>query len=193
MSRDFRFGKSPLRGHVITATTALTLAPEHLSQGSDPDTTACLDTGCGVTLVDKHWLLKRLPNQKINTMSSPLKVRGMGASKHESSEFAALSLYFSGKNNVGDLVYAALQCEIHLVEGLYANLLIGNDIRSPEAMVIDLGKKTALIDACKVTINVNTKQRGQFFARKVLTSQDSVIPPRSEALISLVKLPLPDD
>ena len=64
---------------------------------------------------------------------------------------------------------------------------------SLKAMVIDLRKKTALIGACKVTIDVNAKQRGQFFARKLLTSQDSVIPPRSEELISLVKLPLPDD
>ncbi len=93
-------------------------------------------------------------------MSTPLKVRGIGASKHESLEFAALSLYFSGRNGGGDLVYAALQCEIHLVEGLHANLLIGNDIMSPEGMIIDLGKKTALIGACGVTIDVNAKQRG---------------------------------
>ncbi len=142
------------------ATTAVTLAPEHLPQSSDPDSTTCLDTGYGVTLVDKHWLLKHLPDQKINTMSTPLKVRGIGALKHESSEFADLSLYFPGKNSVGDLVYAALQCEIHLVEDLRTNLLIGNDIMSPEAMVIDLGRKTALIGTCGVTIDVNARQQG---------------------------------
>lgn len=175
------------------ATIAVTLAPEHLPQNSDPDSTACFDTGCGVTLVDRHWLLKRLPGQKINTMSTSLKVKGIGASKHKSSEFAALSLYFSGKNDVGDLVYALLQCEIHLVEGLRANLLIGNDIMSPEAMVINLEKKTALIGVRGVTIDVNTRQRSQFLAKRLLTSQESVIPPRSEAMIPLVKLPLPDN
>lgn len=105
-------------------------------------------------------LLKRLPNQKINTKSSPLKVRGIGASKYEFLKFVALALYFPGKNGVGDLVYTALQCEIHFIEGLHANLLIGNDIMSSEAMVIDLKKKTALIVACEVTININAKQRG---------------------------------
>lgn len=64
---------------------------------------------------------------------------------------------------------------------------------SLEAMAIDLRKKTALIDACKVTINVNAKQRGQFLARKLLISQDSVIPPHSKAMIFLVKLPLPNN
>ena len=44
------------------ATTAVTLTPEHFPQISDPDSTACLDIGCGVTLVDRHWLLKYLPN-----------------------------------------------------------------------------------------------------------------------------------
>lgn len=174
-------------------TAAVTLAPEHLPQGSDPDSTACLDTSCGVTLVDKHWLLKRLPNQKISIMSTPLKVRGIGASKHESSEFAALSLYFPSKNSVGDLVYPAIRCEIHLVESLRANILVGNDIMSSEAMVINLGKKTAIIGTCGVSIDVNATQRGQFLTRKLLTNQDSVIPPRSKAMISLEKLPLPDD
>lgn len=150
-------------------TAAITLAPEQLSQGSDFDSTACLDTGCRVTLVDKHWLLKRLPDQKISTMSTPLKVKGIGASKHKSSKFAALFLYFPGKNAVEDLVYAALRCEIYLVEGLCANLLIGNDIMSPEAMIIILGKKTAIIGTCRVFINVKARQRGQFFARKLLT------------------------
>lgn len=175
------------------ATAAVTLAPEHLPQSSDPDSTACLDTGCGVILVNRPRLLKRLPGQKINTMSTPLKVRGISAFEHESSKFAALSLYFSGKNDVRDLVYASLQCEIHLVGGLRANLLISNDIMSPEAIVINLGKKTALIGVCGVTINVNTRQRSQFLAKRLLTSQESVIPPRSEAMIPLVKLPLPDD
>lgn len=79
------------------------------------------------------------------------------------------------------------------MEGLRANLLVGNDIMSPEAMVINLRKKTAIIDTCGVSINVNARKRGQFLARKLLTNQDSVIPPRSEATISLEKLLLPDN
>lgn len=171
----------------------MTLAPEHLLQSFNPDSTACLDTGCGVTLVDKHWLLKRFPDQKISTMSIPLKVRGIGGSKHEFSKFAALSLYFPGRNAVGDLVYAALRCEIHLVEGLYANLLISNNIMSPETMIINLEKKTDIIGTCEVSINVNARERSQFLARKLLTNQDSVIFPHSEAMISLKKLQLPNN
>lgn len=126
-------------------------------------------------------------------MSTSLKVRGIGASKHESVEFAALSLYFPGKDSTGRLVYASIRCEIHLVKGLRVNLLIGNDILSPEGFIIDIGRKSALIRSCAVTISINTKQRGQFLSRKLLASQESVVPPPSEAMIPLVKVPLPDD
>ena len=91
------------------------------------------------------------------------------------------------------MVYSALWYKIHLVEGLRANFLVGNNIMSPEAIVINLGKKTAIIGTCKVSIDVNARQRGQFLAKKLLTNQDSVIPPCSKAMISLEKLPLPDD
>ena len=91
------------------ATTAITLDSHHLPHNSDPESTACLDTGCGVTLIDKSWLSRHLPGQKISTMFIPLKVRGIGASKHESDEFAALFLYFPGKDGSGKLVYASLR------------------------------------------------------------------------------------
>lgn len=129
----------------------------------------------------------------INTISTLLKVRGIGASKYESSEFVVLSLNISDKNNLGDLVNTSLQYEIHLIEGLYANLLIGNNIIFPEAMVINLGKKTVLIGTCGVTIYVNTKQCGQFLTKKLLTSQESVIFPCLKAMIFLGKPPLLND
>ena len=141
------------------ATTLITLNPEHLPPDSNPDSTACLDIGYGITLVDKAWLSKHLPMQKVNTISTPLKVRGRGASKHKSGEFTALSLYFPGRNDAGQQVYASLTCEIHLVEGLSANLLIGNDIMSPEDFVIDVKKKSVLIGSCGVTVPIDARQR----------------------------------
>lgn len=126
-------------------------------------------------------------------MSTYLKVNGIGASKYKSAEFAALFLYFPGKNNAREVVYASLECEIHLVEGLRVNLLICNNILSPKNIVINIAKKTALIRSCKVTIEVNAKQQGQFFAKKLLSSQESVIPLCSEALVPLVRVLLPDN
>ena len=152
------------------ATATITLTPEYLPPDSNTESTACFDTGCGVTLVDKGWLSKHLPTKKINTMSTSLKVRGIGASKHESGEFAALSFYFPGKNNTGQLVHTSLTCEIHLVEDLKTNLLIGNNIMSLEGFVIDVKGKSVLIGSCGVTVPIDVRQRGQFLTRKLLAS-----------------------
>lgn len=95
-------------------------------------------------------------------MSTLLTVREIGASKHKSGEFAALSLYFPGKNNTEQLVYTFLTCKTHLVKDLKANLLIGNDIISLEGFVIDVKRKSALIGSCGVTVPIDARQRGQF-------------------------------
>lgn len=101
--------------------------------------------------------------------------------------------YFPSKNNVGELVYTLLQYKIYSVKGLQANVLIDNYIISLEAIVINVGKKNALIKACGMTIKVNTKERGRFFTKKLFTSQESIISPCSKLMVSFVKVLLSDD
>lgn len=62
------------------ATTAVTFDSVIEPATDDSDTSVCLDTGCGVTLMDKEWLAKKLFSQKINAMPVSLKVRGIDAS-----------------------------------------------------------------------------------------------------------------
>lgn len=45
----------------IYNTTSITIASKCLSPDFDLDSTACLDTGCGVIFVNKNQHLKRLP------------------------------------------------------------------------------------------------------------------------------------
>lgn len=126
-------------------------------------------------------------------MSILLKVRVIDASKYKFAEFAALSLYFLGKDNAGQLVYTALKCEIYLVKGLWANLLISNNILSPKGFVIDIGRKSALIGSCGVTITINAKQQKQLLARKLRAAQDIFVLPCSETIVSLHQVLLPDN
>ncbi len=81
------------------ATAAVTLVSRVLPLESDPSTTACLDTGCGVILIDKDWLLWQLPDQKIKEMSTLLIVRGIEASRYKFAQFAELSFFFPGEDN----------------------------------------------------------------------------------------------
>lgn len=92
-------------------------------------------------------------------MSTLLKVKGIRTFKHKLREFATLSLYFPRKNNAKQLVYIFLICKIHLVEDLRVNLLIRNNIMSPEGFVINVKGKKALMGSYKVTIPIDVRQR----------------------------------
>lgn len=81
-------------------TTLITFILEYLLSDANSDSIAYLNTKCKVLPVDKTWLLKRLPIQKINTMLIPLRIKGIRSSKHKSKEYATLFLYFLSKNNI---------------------------------------------------------------------------------------------
>ena len=174
-----------------TATVSLTLGeiPLHIDM-----TSLCyLDKGCGVILVDRTWLFEKAPTEKILKMATPLKVRDIGASRHESDEFVSMSLYFPGVNSADRPAYAHVHRELHLADGLKANLLVGNNILATERVIIDLANKSAMISSCQVTISVPARPRGRPVQRKVLVDRSLTIPPESEALVQFVCSNLPDD
>lgn len=160
---------------------------------TDSSATACLNTGCGITFVDKDWLLRQLPNQKIKGMSIPLKIRGIGTSKHKSAQFVEVSLFLPGESNKGQKVYISVRCKLHLVEGLRANILIGNNILALKSFVLNIGLGHVLIESCRVKITIKARQKSQFLKKRLLAEKDKVIPPRFETMVPLLLVFLPDD
>ncbi len=90
-------------------------------------------------------------------MSIPLKVKRIKVFKYKSRNFAALSLYFPGRNKVRQLVYTSLTYKIHMIENLRVNLWIGNDIMSPKCFVINVKERSMLIKSCGITIFIDTR------------------------------------
>lgn len=155
---------------------AVTFFPRILQLESDPSATVCLDIGCDVTLVDKDWLLRQLPDQKIKEMSIPLNIRGIGASKHKSAQFVELFLFLSGKNDEKQKVYASFKCKLHLVEGLRINILIANDILPPESFVLNIGLGHVIMGSYRVKITIRARQRSHFLRKRLLAKNDEVVP-----------------
>lgn len=62
-----------------------------------------------------------------------------------------------GENNKGQKVYASIRCELHLVDGLRANILIGNNILAPESFVLNVGLGHALVESYGVKITIKAK------------------------------------
>ena len=159
---------------------------------NDDITDACLDTGCGVSLIDRTWLKSLLPDAAILKMSSPLKVRGVGTNRHETNEFVVIPIYLPGQKD-GQEVLACVRRELHLVDDLRAHMLIGNDIIGPERIVIDVANKAAIIGSCGVEIAIEPKQRGEFVRRTIHAKQAMTITPYSEVLVPVKSPSIPDD
>ena len=125
-------------------------------------------------------------------MPVPLKVRGIGASKHESGHFALTMLYIPGTNEKGHEVYASITCELHLVDGLKANILVENDVLYTEGFAINLYNSSALIHSCGVRIDINARQHSEFLRHRALVSASIIISPHSEVLVAFLRIKLPD-
>ena len=159
------------------------IKPEHEA------TDACLDTGCGVSLIDRNWLKKTHADTTILRMASPLKVRGVGTNKYETDEFAILPIYLPGKDKDGQDILACLTAEFHLVDNLRAQMLIGNDIIGPQGIIIDVSNQFATIFQCEsIQVPIEPRQRSQFVRRNIHAQEAMVVPPHSEVLVP-VKIP----
>lgn len=77
-----------------------------------------------------------------------LKVRGIEISKHELNKFISMFLYFPDIDLTNRPAYAHIHRKLYLVDGLKANLLVGNNILAMERVVIDLANKSAMISSC---------------------------------------------
>ena len=160
---------------------------------TDVTSLCCLNIGCGVTFVDRAWLLEKALTNKILKMATPLNVRGIGSSRHELVESVSMSFYYPGIDSINCLAYAHIHRELHIVKRLNANLLVVNNILATERVIFDLANKSAMISSCQVTISVATRPRGYLVQRKVLVDRSLIIPPESEALVQFVCSSLPDD
>lgn len=95
-------------------------------------------------------------------MVSPLKVRGNSSSRNETDKYVTVPLYLLGEKNNSAKAYAYIWRELHLVNGLKTNILIGNDIIKPEGILIDISSKSTYVSSCKIKFWIDTKQQGLF-------------------------------
>ena len=75
----------------------------------------CTDTGYNFSLMDKTFLKNRHPNVKVSKMASSLRVRGVRASKHATSEYVTNPIQVPDVDKAGDKVLACIRRDYHLV------------------------------------------------------------------------------
>jgi hypothetical protein len=103
-------------------------------------------------------------------------VGGLGSTRFPSNEFVLLDFYFPGR----DGRTAHIKCEVHLVESLDANLLIGVDVQSTEGIVSDPQNGTVTFCNCaNIIVDAEVKTRSNLpYKRKVYAKKETRLPPR---------------
>ena len=114
----------------------------------------------------------------------PLKVKGIGTSRHKSEEFALTVFNIPGLDREGSEVYACIKYELHLVEGLKRNILIGNNILCIEGFTINLARSSAHILSYGVAIVINARNHLQFLRQNILANATKFILLKSEAFVN---------
>ncbi len=143
--------------------------------------------------MDHDWLTHQISNPPVNKIATPFKVREIGSSKYETDEYIALSLYLLGQTPNGELAYACIWRELHLVDSFAANMLVVIHIIGLESIIINLWEKTIYVSSCAIILKIDTKQRGLFIRRKLLTQYNLIISPHSHAPIPLTSPGLPNN
>jgi len=118
------------------------------SSPTGDDKVVCVDTGCGMSCVDRKFLNTQFKGAVIQTIQ-PLKSRGLGEKVHQSDEYAVVTIYLSVYKEKA--VLAAITLEVHVVDFLPCNRLIGIDVADPdpEGFLIDILRRKITIRSYK--------------------------------------------
>src|SRR5579859_7311623 len=80
------------------------------------DNSVCIDTGCGMSCIDKGFFIKHFPNIKTSQVT-PIEIHGMGTKNTQSSDYALLTVYFPGYiTDRKSQVLVEITREFHIVE-----------------------------------------------------------------------------
>jgi hypothetical protein len=161
-----------------------------------PDTWVCLDTGAGMSLIDRQWLTELCPDAMILTRATDVSVRGIDNKTQKTSNYVVLQVYIPGHDeNDGKIKLAEIRREFHIVPELRCKMIIGEDIIEPEGMIIDSSGRKATIKSCS---NFNfklqiTPKGQQILHRRVTIGRRTTVSPGARTAVPIRYKQLPAD
>ena len=111
-------------------------------------------------------------------MATLVEVSGISLDKHRTDEYIITPIYILGKAKNGTTATAKLAPrEIHIVDNLRANILIGIDIITPKSIDILASKRVAYITSCDVKTPIKVLSTRPPVRRVISAKKAIVIPP----------------
>lgn len=148
------------------------------------ETNVCLDTDCNATLCDKKFIFTKINDLRIQKMITLFQIREMDFIIYETDEFVMILIYFLEKNKNEQSTLACIIQKIYLIDNFKVNMLIDNDIIKFENFVIDISKRTAIIESCEIITNLFIKQRKLFVKTNILSNHRIIMTFDTQARIS---------
>jgi len=160
------------------------------------DHSICVDSGCGMTVADELWFRETFPQAHTAAMPTPIRIRGIASDAHLSNLYSVVTIFVPGQRQGGELVLMEVEVEVHLVQGLKCNMLIGVDMLKPYGMSLDFGSSTLRIPSCEASAPIRTKpveKQREAQRRKVKVSERTIVSPYSRRAIPIKFRPFAGD
>ncbi|KAF1992648.1 hypothetical protein K402DRAFT_416287, partial [Aulographum hederae CBS 113979] len=144
-----------------------------------------LDSGCTMSVMDREHLQSIAPSAVIIPLDNGPYIRGIGRKRYRSTQYTLLDFYIPGFID-GVPHLAHFQREIHIVEDLGVEFLLGMDVIGPEGFLIDIKNERLIVQNCQNVVAPITIQPKKFHKvrRSVVATSAVTIPP-------FARLPVP--
>ena len=146
-----------------------------------PDTkqlyTICVDSGCRMSLMSRPLFMSCFPNIPVKHMRAPITVRGITGS-HQTDEYVTIDMYIPAVLH-DQPIKAQLHHDVHLVDSLAANILLGSDILGPERATIDYNTERLHLHRCQgaaTPLEVMTRTNDAVRCRVLATNYTTIQP-----------------
>ena len=131
-----------------------------------------------MSIADRKVLQQHFPDSTVRQLSSPIPVRGIGNTMHYISDYAVLSLYLDGQLADKTAATGKFDIEVHLVEDLKANILVGNDVLAAQHVKLDLAQQTVQLGSCQdLVAPISVLARKEAGLKRTIRAKGSVIVP----------------
>ena len=146
----------------------------------------CFDIGAGSALIDRKFFEAQASNVLIRIMITFITVRDLNTDKYTINEYVIVFMIFIEKDDKSNDARAMFRREIHIMNNLKINILMGNEIMGPEEIFVDFGNGTARINNCRIIVFIEVRIFSKAISKSIHLRKTIIIFSRSELPILML-------
>lgn len=123
---------------------------------------------------------------EIKKIITKISIRGLKSKIHHSDEFVVLIFYMKGVLSEGNRAFTQITREIHIIDNLKADMLIGSNILTSKRILINFAIQIIKIDSCRdITVSIDFRARLKSIKRTIKSSSRIILLSRTTISVSI--------